>query len=65
MVDVRPYGDSMSVAERALDAGVVTVPGSAFGSEGDGYLRISFCADAPRLSEGVRRLGAALGSLKR
>ena len=65
MVDVRPYGDSMSVAEAALEAGVVTVPGAAFGSESEGYLRISFCADAPRLSEGVRRLGKALGSLKK
>jgi len=29
------------------------VPGSAFGSEGEGFLRVSFCADLPVLTEGV------------
>lgn len=60
MVDVGQYGDSMSVAERALAAGVVTVPGFAFGSESEGYLRISFCAAEPKLSEGVARIKRAL-----
>jgi aspartate aminotransferase len=60
MVDVGQYGDSMSVAERALAAGVVTVPGFAFGSESEGYLRISFCVDETKLSEGVARLKRAL-----
>jgi len=63
MVDVRSYGDSMQVAEAGLEQGVVTIPGSAFGSESKGFLRISFCADEPKLSEGVRRLGLALKSL--
>lgn len=60
MVDVSEHGNSFSVAEKALAAGVVTVPGSAFGSESEGYLRISFCADVTALSEGVRRLAKAL-----
>jgi aspartate aminotransferase len=60
MVDVSRFGASMQVAEAMLDRGVITVPGSAFGSEGEGYLRISFCADRPALAEGVRRMGEAL-----
>ncbi|MDQ3917048.1 MAG: aminotransferase class I/II-fold pyridoxal phosphate-dependent enzyme [Acidobacteriota bacterium] len=60
MVDVSGYGDSMTVAERLLEHGVITVPGAAFGHEGEGYLRVSFCADLPAISEGVRRMKEAL-----
>ncbi|MCA1593892.1 MAG: aminotransferase class I/II-fold pyridoxal phosphate-dependent enzyme [Acidobacteria bacterium] len=60
MVDVSNYGNSMQVAEKLLEHGVITVPGAAFGSEGEGYLRLSFCADLPVLEEGVRRMGEAL-----
>src|SRR3989441_2268526 len=63
MVDVSKYGDELRVAEAGLEQGVVTIPASAFGSESTGYLRISFCADEEKLSEGVRRLGEALKSL--
>jgi aspartate aminotransferase len=64
MVDVTKFGDEMRVAEAGLEHGVVTIPAAAFGSESKGFLRISFCADEERLSEGVRRLGQALNSLK-
>jgi aspartate aminotransferase len=64
MVDVSAYGDELKVAEAGLEQGVVTIPASAFGSESAGFLRVSFCADEAKLSEGVRRLGAALKSLK-
>jgi len=64
-VDIRDYGSSMEVAEAILNAGVVTVPGNAFGSEGEGFLRVSFCADLPVLSEGVKRMEAALAMLKK
>lgn len=60
MVDVSAHGDSMSVAEKFLEHGVITVPGAAFGVEGEGYLRVSFCADLPVISEGVRRMKEAL-----
>ena len=60
MVDVSAHGDSMSVAEKFLERGVITVPGAAFGVEGEGYLRVSFCADLPVISEGVRRMKEAL-----
>jgi aspartate/methionine/tyrosine aminotransferase len=63
MVDISRYGSSISVAEAMLESGVVTVPGNAFGSEGEGFLRVSFCADLPVLSEGVKRMTAALGGL--
>lgn len=65
MVDIGEYGSSMEVAEAILEGGVVTVPGNAFGSEGEGFLRVSFCADLPVLTEGVRRMDAALGRLKK
>jgi aspartate/methionine/tyrosine aminotransferase len=60
MMDTSAYGDSMSVAERLLEKGVITVPGSAFGKESEGFLRVSFCADLPILAEGVRRMRTAL-----
>ena len=64
MVDIGRYGSSMEVAEAMLEAGVVTVPGNAFGSEGEGFLRCSFCADLPVLTEGVKRMNAALKNLR-
>ena len=60
MVDTSSYGDSMTVAETLLKHGVITVPGAAFGSEAEGFLRVSFCAEKPVLAEGVRRIGQAL-----
>ncbi len=60
MVEIKAFGDSMRVAEALLEHGVITVPGAAFGVEGEGYLRVSFCADQPVLAEGVRRMGEAL-----
>jgi aspartate/methionine/tyrosine aminotransferase len=65
MLDVSSFGTSMEVAEKILEAGVVTVPGNAFGSGGEGFLRCSFCADLPVLTEGVKRLGSALSNLKK
>jgi aspartate aminotransferase len=64
MVDVSPFGDSSKVAEAGLEEGVVTIPAAAFGSESEHFLRISFCADEEKLSEGVRRLGAALKGIR-
>ena len=56
--------DSSGRLEAGLEHGVVTIPAAAFGSESKGFLRISFCADEDKLSEGVRRLGQALKSLR-
>jgi len=60
MVDIHAYGSSLEVAETFLAAGVVTVPGNAFGSEAEGFLRVSFCADLAVLTEGVQRMKGVL-----
>lgn len=60
MVDVSEFGASMNVAEALLEAGVITVPGAAFGSESEGFLRVSFCADHDTLTEGVQRIKRGL-----
>ncbi len=60
MMDVSHCGDSMELVEAMLEQRVITIPGSAFGSEGEGYLRVSFCADLPQLTEGVERMEAAI-----
>lgn len=65
MVNVSRYGSSMKIAEAMLEKLVVTIPGSAFGAESEGFLRVSFCADLPALSEGVRRMKSGLQTLAR
>lgn len=60
MVKTGADADSLKTAEAVLAHGVITVPGAAFGSEGEGFLRVSFCADKPVLAEGVRRMSEAL-----
>lgn len=61
MLDVRSLGDDIEIAEKCLQNRVITVPGIAFGSEGKGFLRISFCNPEERMVEGVRRMKEALG----
>jgi aspartate/methionine/tyrosine aminotransferase len=61
MVETRRFGASWEVAEKLLAGGVIAVPGGAFGTESEGWLRVSFCADLPKLTEGVQRMKAALG----
>ncbi|HXK59177.1 MAG TPA: aminotransferase class I/II-fold pyridoxal phosphate-dependent enzyme [Acidobacteriota bacterium] len=57
MLDVRDTGrDSLSVALDLLKDGVATIPGAAFGSEGEGFLRLSFACEQPTLLEGLGRL---------
>ena len=63
MVDVSDVGPSMKVAEALLKARVITVPGAAFGTESEGFLRVSFCADLDTLTEGVHRIKQGLESL--
>jgi aspartate/methionine/tyrosine aminotransferase len=61
-LDVSSCGEpSLTLAERLLaDGDVVTVPGSAFGANGEGWLRLSYAADAERIEEGVRRIRSVL-----
>jgi LL-diaminopimelate aminotransferase len=46
--------------EILFDAGVVVIPGDAFGSEGEGYVRIALVQEEERLLEAVRRIAAFL-----
>jgi aspartate aminotransferase len=64
MVNTSAFGSSVEVAEALLEHRVISVPGSAFGNESEGFLRVSFCADKPVLAEGVRRIGKALSALQ-
>ena len=43
---------------------VAVVPGSIFGSRGEGYVRLSFAADEAKLEEGVRRIEEAARKLR-
>lgn len=48
--------DSLSVSLELLKDGVATIPGAAFGSQGEGYLRISFACEQERIAEGISRI---------
>lgn len=60
MLDVRPIGDDLEIAEKCLQNRVITVPGVAFGSEAKGFLRISFCNTEERMAKGVARMKEAI-----
>jgi aspartate/methionine/tyrosine aminotransferase len=62
MLDVREIGDDLEVAEKCLQNRVITVPGTAFGDEAKGFLRISFCNTEEMMAEGVRRMKEALAA---
>jgi LL-diaminopimelate aminotransferase len=52
--------DSTQFALRVLEnTGVVVTPGSAFGTGGEGYVRISLIAECDRLAEAIQRWEAA------
>jgi aspartate/methionine/tyrosine aminotransferase len=52
------FDNSLDAALKLLAAEkVVTIPGSAFGRIGEGYLRISFAPGLDTLEEGIRRMG--------
>lgn len=56
--NIKHFGKtSAEFAEELLnEAGVATVPGSAFGSMGEGYLRLSFSNSITNLKEAVQRI---------
>lgn len=58
--NIKAFGKtSQEFAEELLvNAGVVTVPGSAFGEMGEGYLRLVFANSDENLKEAVRRIAA-------
>lgn len=64
MANTRAFGASAAVSELLLAHGVVTVPGSAFGSLGEGFTRVSYCSRGAQIEEGVRRIGYALADVR-
>jgi aspartate/methionine/tyrosine aminotransferase len=60
-IRVRGVTDSLEFCKRlARDAGLGLAPGSAFGPEGEGFVRWCFAASEERLAEGLERLRRAL-----
>lgn len=56
---------SAEVADYLLDyAHVATVPGSAFGNGGEGYIRLSYAASFDQIVEAMNRMRAAFAELK-
>ncbi len=61
--DIRATGmDSMTMADKLLqEAHVALTPGDAFGSAGQGHLRLSFATSDDLLDEAITRIGNTLG----
>lgn len=47
------------------EAGVAVVPGSIFGSGGEGYIRCSYATSTERLTEALERMGSFMNSIDR
>ena len=47
------------------EAGVAVLPGTAFGANGEGYLRLCFANSMENLHEALARMERALGKLKK
>ena len=65
-VNIKNLGrTSMEMAEYLLEnAKIALVPGSAFGSEGEGYLRISYATGMEQLVEACSRIRRAVADLR-
>jgi aspartate/methionine/tyrosine aminotransferase len=51
--------DSKTLAKKILtEAKVVTVPGVAFGNNGEGHIRLCFATDIKNITEAVKRIGS-------
>ena len=63
--DVSSFGlSSKEVADRLLsEGGVAVLPGTDFGANGEGKIRLSYVEDMETLEEGVRRIAATLGKI--
>ena len=60
-----PGHDAVRLADRLLEeAGVVTLPGTGFGAEGEGHLRLSYANSLANLDEGVRRIAEFLRTVR-
>ena len=51
------YRDGYELSDRVLqDAAVFITPGGIFGSEGDGYVRVSLCSTVEKMEESMIRI---------
>jgi len=58
---VSQFGNSVEVTEKLLqDALVAVTPGSAFGPNGEGHVRLSYAASRQNIEDGINRIGASL-----
>lgn len=55
--------DSFEISMELLQDGVATIPGSAFGERGEGFLRLSFACDPIQIAEGMSRVKLGLDRL--
>jgi aspartate/methionine/tyrosine aminotransferase len=59
---VKRMTDSLAFCKRLVrEQGLGLAPGSAFGPEGEGFLRWCFAADIDKLADGIARLRQAIG----
>lgn len=65
LLNIKSLGmSSAQVSEYLLEnAKIATVPGSAFGSEGEGYVRISYAASYEQLVEACERIRTAVSEM--
>jgi len=62
-IRVKGVDDSLAFCKKLVrDAGLGLAPGSAFGPEGEGFVRWCFAASEEKLAEGVARLKKALAA---
>lgn len=62
-VDVSRFGSSLALSRRILERrNVITIPGLAFGSRGEGHLRLSYAAGEEEIRRGVRAIGEELAA---
>lgn len=66
-LNVKSFGKpSKEISDYLLDhAKVATVPGTAFGSMGEGYIRLSYACSYERIVEAMKRIQAAFEELKK
>jgi len=58
---VSQFGNSVEVTEKLLrDALVAVTPGSAFGPNSEGYVRLSYATSRQNIEEGINRIEASL-----
>jgi aspartate/methionine/tyrosine aminotransferase len=65
--NVRALGASSHEVERYLldEAGVAVLSGTAFGTHGEGYLRLSYAASVERIRSAIEAIGTSVGALVR